>query len=133
MPTPRPIPTTSSSDARAPLSCLLDAYDQAIAACRAGNPRRAYRTITLLREAHPCDSPAAAGFDGLYAWCERCVLSGDYLGAARTLEQLRGAWESADRITSVPVAAVHRASRISGPERTAQAEVAPSMEGAPLR
>lgn len=88
--------------AAAPLARLLHAYDQAIAACREQRALAAYRTITLLREAHPCDSPAAAGFDGIYAWCERAVGSGDYLGAAKALGQLRGAWEAADRITSPP-------------------------------
>ncbi len=85
-----------------PLGCLLNAYDQAITACRSKSASRAYRMITLLREAHPADSPAAAGIDAIYAWCERAVLGGDYFGAARTLEQLRTAWEAADRITSVP-------------------------------
>lgn len=92
----------TASVATSPLTLLLNAYDQAINACRDKNAGRSYRTIAILREAHPCDSPAAAGIDALYAWCERAVLSGDYIGAARTLEQLRTAWQAADRITSVP-------------------------------
>lgn len=85
-----------------PLQLLLSAYDQAINACRARNAARAYRSIAILQEAHPCDSPSAVGIVGIYDWCERAVLSGDYLGAARALEQLRTAWQTADRITSVP-------------------------------
>ncbi len=101
-------PTPSNAPA-SPLDCLLHAYDQAILACKARNAARSYRTILVLREAHPCDSPSAAGIDALYAWCERAVLSGDYLGAARTLQQLRTAWESAARITSVPALPVSAA------------------------
>lgn len=99
----RPTPTNSPDS---PLSCLLQAYDQAISACKARNAARAYRTILVLREAHPCDLPSAAGIDALYASCERAVLCGDFLGAARTLQQLRTAWESAARITSAPVLSV---------------------------
>ncbi len=84
-----------------PLGLLLQAYDHAIAACRVRQAGAAYRHIATLRAAHPCDTPTAAGIDALYAWCERAVLSGDFLGAARTLEQLRGAWQAADAITRV--------------------------------
>lgn len=84
-----------------PLATLLQAYDLAIGACRARQARAAYRHIATLRAAHPCDTPAAVGIDALYAWCERAVLSGDYLGAARTLDQLRGAWQAADRLTAL--------------------------------
>ncbi len=94
-------PNTATVPA-SPLSCLLQAYDQAISACQSRSAARAYRTILVLREAHPCDSPSAAGIDALYGRCERAVLGGDFLGAARTLQQLRTAWEAADRITSVP-------------------------------
>ncbi len=85
----------------APLARLLHAYDLAIVACRAREARAAYRHIATLRAAHPCDTPAAASIDGLYAYCERAVLSGDYLGAAHTLTQLRSAWQAADRIANV--------------------------------
>lgn len=94
-------PITPNAPA-SPLCCLLQAYDHAITACKSRSASRAYRTILVLREAHPCDSPTAAGIDALYAWCERAVLGGDFLGAARTLQQLRTAWETADRITNVP-------------------------------
>lgn len=98
MPTPsRDTPTLAPS----PLTTLLQAYDQAIGACRAHNARAAYRHIATLRAAHPCDTPTALGIDAIYAWCERAVLGGDYLGAARTLEQLRGAWQAADRLTAL--------------------------------
>lgn len=98
MPTPlRESPTLASS----PLATLLQAYDQAIVACRARSARAAYRHIATLRAAHPCDTPTALGIDAIYAWCERAVLSGDYLGAARTLDQLRGAWQTADRLTAL--------------------------------
>ncbi len=100
-------PLTSATDG-SPLGLLLHAYDQAIAACRARNSARAYRTILTLREAHPCDSPSSAGIDGLYAYCERAILSGDFLGAAHTLQQLRSAWQAADRITNVPAAVTSR-------------------------
>jgi hypothetical protein len=93
---PEPIRPASS-----PLATLLQAYDQAIAACRARSARTAYRCIATLRAAHPCDTATAVGIDALYAWCERAVLSGDYLGAARTLDQLRGAWQAADRLTAL--------------------------------
>ncbi len=105
---------TSVSD-HSPLGLLLNAYDQAITACRARNTPRAYRTILTLREAHPCDSPSAAGIDGLYAYCERAILSGDFLGAARTLEQLRSAWQTADRITSVPSDVTNRYLQTNAP------------------
>lgn len=98
MPTPfRESPTPASS----PLATLLQAYDLAIGACRARNARAADRHIATLRAAHPCDTPTALGIDAIYAWCERAVLSGDYLGAARTLDQLRGAWQAADRLTAL--------------------------------
>jgi hypothetical protein len=83
-----------------PLAYLLRAYDLAIGAARAHDARAAYRHIATLRAAHPCDTPSAAGIDGLYAWCERLVLGGDFLGAVRTLEQLRSAWQQADRLTA---------------------------------
>jgi len=98
-PTMRPITPNAPAS---PLDCLLQAYDQAINACKSRSASRAYRTILLLREAHPCDSPSAAGINALYGWSERAVLGGDFLGAARTLQQLRTAWETADRIMSVP-------------------------------
>ncbi len=113
----RPLSASSAS----PLQLLLSAYDQAISACRARNASRAYRSIALLQEAHPCDSPSAGGIGGIYDWCERAVLSGDFLGAARTLEQLRTAWETADRITSVPSmtsASKTRAPAIDAPPAT---------------
>jgi hypothetical protein len=88
-----------------PLERLLHAYDLAITACRSREARAAYRHIATLRAAHPCDTPAAASIDGLYAYCERAVLSGDYLGAAHTLTQLRSAWQAADHIT-------HRSDRL---------------------
>jgi hypothetical protein len=93
--TPPPRPALS------PLDQLLQAYDLAIAACRARDARASYRHLAVLRAAHPCDTPSALGIDALYAWCERAVSGGDFLGAARTLEQLRGAWQAADRITGV--------------------------------
>lgn len=97
---PSPFRDTSTS-APSPLATLLQAYDQAIGACRAYNARAAYRHIATLRAAHPCDTQTAHGIDAIYAWCERAVLGGDYLGAARTLEQLRGAWQAADRLTAL--------------------------------
>lgn len=99
--------TAPSSPATDPLAYLLRAYDLAIHAARARDARAAYRHIATLRAAHPCDTPSAAGIAGLYAWCERLVLGGDFLGAAHTLEQLRGAWEQADRITA-PAPGVRR-------------------------
>jgi hypothetical protein len=105
--------SASSASPLSPLQLLLSAYDQAISACRSRNASRAYRSIALLQEAHPCDSPSAGGIVGIYDWCERAVLSGDYLGAARALEQLRTAWETADRITSVPAAATSANARTS--------------------
>ena len=81
-----------------PLDRLLRVYDAAIAACRAQNARDAYTQLGTLRAAHPCDTPSALGIDALYAWCEQAVRSGDYLGAVRTLEGLRGAWQAADRL-----------------------------------
>ncbi len=104
-------PTTASS--ASPLQLLLSAYDQAISACRARNASRAYRSIALLQAAHPCDSPSAGGIVGIYDWCERAVCSGDFLGAARTLEQLRTAWETADRITNVPAMTASATARVS--------------------
>ncbi len=106
MPASAPFPRAASAYAPAPLDLsplerLLQAYDLAIVACRARQARAAYRHIATLRAAHPCDTPAAVGIDALYAYCERAVLSGDYLGAAHTLAQLRGAWQAADRITHV--------------------------------
>lgn len=101
-----------------PLERLLRAYDQAISACREQRAVAAYRAVTLLRDAHPCDSPAAAGFDGIYAWCERSIGSGDFLGAARTLDQLRSAWETADRITSPPALDMTVTSRTQTEMRT---------------
>jgi len=98
MPTPPSEPLRPDAS---PLATLLQAYDQAIAACRSRSARAAYRHIATLRAAHPCDTPAAVGIDALYAWCERAVLTGDYLGAARTLDQLRGAWQAADRVTAL--------------------------------
>ena len=89
--------------AHSPLDRLLDAYDAVISACREGHSAQAFRTIAVLRAAHPCDSPSASAFDGLYAWCERAIESGDLLGAAGLLTRLRRAWETADRITSAPV------------------------------
>ena len=103
-----PTNTVASSPDYSPLGLLLNAYDQVISACQARNTPRAHRTILTLREAHPCDSPSAAGIDGLYAYCERAVLTGDFSGAARTLEQLRSAWQAADTIMSVPTEMVHR-------------------------
>lgn len=94
-------PCESPTLASSPLATLLQAYGQAIDACRARNARTAYRHIATLRAAHPCDTPTALGIDAIYAWCERAVLSGDYLGAARTLDQLRGAWQAADRLTAL--------------------------------
>jgi hypothetical protein len=104
--------SNTSTAPASPLSCLLQAYDHAISACKSRSAARAYRTILVLREAHPCDSPSAAGIDAIYAWCERAVLSGDFLGAARTLQQLRTAWEAADRITSVPALPAAAAARV---------------------
>ncbi len=112
----RPSTPAVAPSAYSPLQLLLNAYDQAIAACRARNTARAYRTIAMLREAHPCDSPSSAGIDGLYAFCERAVLSGDFFGATRTLEQLRVAWEAADHITKVPTVAVAADVRVFAPK-----------------
>lgn len=105
MPTPHSEPIRPDSS---PLATLLQAYDLAIAACRSRSARAAYRHIATLRAAHPCDTPAAVGIDALYAWCERAVLTGDYLGAARTLDQLRGAWQAADRLTTLDVHVMER-------------------------
>lgn len=130
----RPSMSASAASAHSPLQLLLNAYDQAIIACRARNTARAYRTIAMLREAHPCDSPSASGIDGLYAFCERAILSGDFAGATRTLEQLRGAWEAADRIANVPTVAVAADVRTSvakeppaRTQRTADSHVSPSF------
>jgi len=98
MPTPVSEPSNSAAS---PLATLLQAYDQAINACRARHARAAFRHIATLRAAHPCDTPTALGIDAIYVGCERAVLNGDYLGAARTLDQLRGAWQAADRLTAL--------------------------------
>lgn len=113
--------TSPNSVAQSPLDSLLRAYDQAIAACRSRRSARAYQMIAILREAHPCDSPAAAGIDALYASCERSVLSGDFLGAARILDQLRTAWESADRITTPPSFSVRESKSVMSPHDAPEA------------
>lgn len=128
-----PNTTATSASDHSPLGLLLNAYDQAIAACRARNTPRAYRTILTLREAHPCDSPSSAGIDGLYAYCERAILTGDFLGAARTLEQLRSAWQTADRITSVPMQATSRPTQFKPELRPAAHPPRDGAEGSPQR
>ncbi len=125
--------TASSASDHSPLGLLLNAYDQAIAACRAHNTPRAYRTILTLREAHPCDSPSSAGIDGLYAFCERAILTGDFLGAARTLEQLRSAWQTADRITNVPREAMSRPLMVKMCNTSAELYPPSATNASPLR
>ena len=92
----RTVPSPSDT----PLARLLRVYDAAIAACRAHDTRTAVRHLATLRAAHPCDTPSALGIDALYAWCEQAVHSGDFLGAVRTLDGLRSAWQAADRLTT---------------------------------
>lgn len=94
-----------------PLARLLRVYDAAIAACRAHDARTAVRHLATLQAAHPCDTPSALGIAALYAWCEQAVQGRDYLGAARTLDGLRSAWQAADRITAPRVGGGGREAR----------------------
>ncbi len=75
-----------------PLGRIVRAYDRAILACESFDHTAARESIGLLRAALELDTPAARGFDSLYAWCESAVDARDFVGPARTLRALRDAW-----------------------------------------
>ena len=88
------------ADRRAPdpLSLLMRAYDRAIRACETFDYAGARQSITVLRDALDLDSAASRSFDSLYAWCEECVETRDFVSAAQCLRTLRDAWRRASQI-----------------------------------
>ncbi|GAB1344481.1 hypothetical protein MASR1M101_36080 [Gemmatimonas sp.] len=84
-----------------PLALLVRAYDRAIRACETFDHAGAQQTITVLREALDLESPASRSFDSLYAWCEECVNSRDFVSAAQCLRTLRDAWRRAGHLSPV--------------------------------
>lgn len=84
-----------------PLALLVRAYDRAIRACEAFDQVGARQAVTVLREALDLESPASRSFDSLYAWCEACVDSRDFVSAAQCLRTLREAWRRASQLAPV--------------------------------
>ncbi|HYW32395.1 MAG TPA: hypothetical protein VE869_12865 [Gemmatimonas sp.] len=92
--TPPGIPRIPSSGppASRSLDRIVRVYDRAIAACERVDAPAARETLSLLRAALELDTPAARGFDALYAWCEEAISEGDFVGPERCLRSLRDAW-----------------------------------------
>jgi hypothetical protein len=86
-----------------PLALLVRAYDRAIRTCEAFDAIGAHQAIAVLREALDLSSSASRSFDAIYAWCDECVDTGDFMGAAQSLRTLREAWRRAG-VTPAPTA-----------------------------
>jgi hypothetical protein len=83
---------------RNPLRHVLRAYDRAIRACELEDGAAAHRALALLRASLDHGTAEASGFEGIFVWCERAVVAGDFAEPARRLGTLRNAWQTAEQV-----------------------------------
>jgi flagellin-specific chaperone FliS len=88
-----------------PVEIMLQLYDFAIAACVAGDSRKASAALVELIAALNFDyEEIATGLYRLYEYALREVKAQRFESAQRILGELRGTWHQALGVTSVPEA-----------------------------